>query len=124
MERLAQDFVVGAQENEIDPPSIGADRDNRLAKGLAGEGQPGLDFGPEPHDIPTQSAGQVDRAVGKPVHFLETDGFAVPKTGHHAAAFGAQIDSKIDTHSQEFDAVKKAINVRRSVGPSARCRRQ
>ena len=46
--------------------------------------------------IERQKVPELDRAVGETMHFFEAEDFSVPESGDHTAAFGAEIDRKVN----------------------------
>ncbi len=95
--RLADDFVLWGEQHVIDPPRIDADGDDPVSKLPGGLREAVLDVTPQAEHVPAAGAGDVDGTVGEAVQFLEPDRAAVEQAGNHAAAFGAEIDRKVDT---------------------------
>jgi len=94
-ERLPQHFVALIEQHIVHPPGVGTDRYNPGAILPGGQAQAVLDFRPQPHDVPAERVAQIDGAIGEPMNFFETDGLAIPKAGHKAAAFRAKVNRQV-----------------------------
>jgi len=70
-----------------------------------------LNLGPKTENVPAERATELYRAVRETVKFFEADVFAVPESGHDAAAFSAEVNAEVALGFHRFVAENLTISL-------------